>query len=280
MGNKASKPARKFTDTVSKGTVNRSSQVNQLPSQTLRLNYEKHHMEKSINEAQNQEAAGTKINSTLFLSTSHTSFDPSYLKKKLKSSSSGKGQKDQTQLPEGKDGFDPQGKFDDDFIKSITRLGKLIESKPESQHFDTSLALEQLRFRKDLYAQGQKELDLQKNQGSYPQSSNGSAGKELEVVRTMVHPRTLGAILTDIRDPRIDNERIILDYQLHSNFLDGLGKRFKLATHSAPLDPKPKDDEIGPREEPVSNVVSDKDGADNIDKKKLKKLQERISLED
>ncbi|KAK6459452.1 uncharacterized protein RJT20DRAFT_124686 [Scheffersomyces xylosifermentans] len=287
MGAGASKPVRKLGKSVSETAtknINRSQGVNQLPPQALKEKFQHHYNEQNTpDESLNQSPVGT-VNSP-----SNISFDSAKLKKKLASKQMTVHNTNQ-HSPEGKDGMDPQVEgtdpYDKNYVNSINNLGKQIHSISLEQDpllKKESMALKQLSIRKQLFEEGEKELQSQMDpHGPLSHSSNGGNGHE--VIRTMVHPRTLGAIINDIHDPRIDDGRIILDFQLHPNFVKELGTRFKVATNTVIMEEKAKDGEIGHRNAPPTSTesMSDENGelGEAMDSDRLKKLKGRLSLDD
>lgn len=279
MGQSTSKPARKLTKTLGDATktVNRSSKINQLPSSSLKQQFEEnYHNELKHNQHDTAQVAGD-----------HASFDPSYLKKKLETSGASKNNElarhqATSNLPEGKDGLDPHeagtSTYDSGFVDSINHLGRQIQSHtPNVRANPNSNALKQLKFRKQLYEEGENELKSQKE----PEDGQHSSS---EVLRTMVHPRTLNAILMDIRDPRINNESITKDYQLSPTFLQELGTRYKACTNTVIIEEKTKEGEIGHKiAAPTATVMDYNDKgelADAEESERYKSLKKRISLDD
>ena len=212
MGSGASKQGRKLTKVVSNTTasnITRTPNVKQLPSQTLKEKFEQHQQEHAVGDEQPlQQEQSTSTSTSTFRPDSPTSFDPKFLKDKLKSND------DSRKTPEGKDGGDPheQGTstYDNSFLSSINKLGsqiKTIELNPARDR--NAIALRQLRSRKKLYDIGEQQVKNQMEQHDSLQP----------IQNTMIHPQTLSAILRDLKDERVTNERIIEDYQLHPDFL-------------------------------------------------------------
>lgn len=291
MGSKISKPTRKLGDTISKNAnpkINRSSDVNQLPSQFLKEKYEQNAIQKELKSNKDYRTPDESLNQggDMHILGSSTKFDPKYLNKKLKNSSKAPSQEENPtfQGPEGKDGFDPQvGANNQAFINSVSNLGKSIHSSDANTGINPNFAsLKQLRNRKALYERGQKELEHQMD--PYGPASSSTMNEQNEVIRTMIHPRTLGAILNDLKDPRMTPERITQDYQLHSTFIRDLGTRFKVATTTKVIEEKTKDDEIAPKVVPVDKAMMDYgkngDAAETVDKKRLKTLQSRLGMDE
>lgn len=279
MGNSASRPARKFTGTISKtaAPVSRAN-VNPLPPQKLKEQYEQRYMnqQKEASEEALQSRSPTQaevqqkgqsshLSDESFTSVSGTykkpEFDASFLKKKLDS-----------KVPEGKDGFDPQVEtsFNPDFVNSISQLGRQIQSHDVRQKMDpNTVAVQQLSNRRALFKKGQQELELQ----------NENSPNEA-VIRTMLHPRTLGAVISDIHDPRFDERRITKDYQLSADFVKTLGKRFRVAANVVAIQEDQKEGEVGGTAKAVGgnggpNVY---DGAgERLSEQRLKELQLRLN---
>lgn len=294
MGNKASKPSRKLANTISKNTntnINRSSNINQLPSEFLKEKYEQNAIQKELKEHQKQFTPDESLNQgdQMHILNPNTKFDPKLLNKKLKNSQQTKPQapalqKSQPpQMPEGKDGFDPHvGSYDQNFINSVTNLGKKIHSTTSDSQINPNFsALTQLKNRKTLYEKGQKELETQMD--PHGPASASQLGENKDAIRTMIHPRTMGAILNDLRDPRMTKDRITLDYQLRPGFLQELGSRFKVATTTQPLEEHTKDDEIAPKEAPSKSMMDFNENdelAESVDQNRLNALKSRLGMDD
>ncbi|EGW32306.1 uncharacterized protein SPAPADRAFT_138825 [Spathaspora passalidarum NRRL Y-27907] len=273
MGASASKPGRKLTKVVSETAkakpLNRSTNVNPLPSQTLKDRFEQQPIsQQSIPVEPTREETAPQMTvqtpqqdaqSPAFRSTS--SFDPSFLSKKLNK---------QTVIPEGKDGGDPHVEGTDTyqrgFVDSVTKLGKHVQSVEYNPLMNKNvLALKQLQFRKTISEQGEKELESEKN------NENGE-----EMFKTMVHPHTLTAILSDLKDPRMTPESITKDYQLHPDFLKELGDRFKIPTTRKPIEEeKPKEDEFISGVE-VDSAMQFEEPESKVDRERFKKLKSRL----
>lgn len=278
MGSSASKPARKFTGTLPKTAVPVTrAKVNPLPSQKLKEQYEQRFLEEqnagaeeslrahSLTQAEAQakmEGSGTADGSFMSVSGAYKKpdFDASFLKKKL-----------QAKVPEGKDGFDPlvETAFNPDFVQSISQLGRQIHAHDVRQKMDpNTVAVQQLSNRRALFQKGQQELDLQ-NEGS---SKEGG-------LRTMLHPRTLAAVINDVHDARFDELRITKDYQLSGDFLKTLGTRFRVAANVVAIEEDQKEDEVGGTPKSgVSEGPSVLDGAgERVSQERLKELQLRLN---
>lgn len=220
MGNKASRPARKLTkNIVNTGPVARTSQPH-LPSQELKEKYEKRG---AVNVDQNN----LETKETQGQGDSHTDGTSQKLAHRNERISP-----QQPQGPEGRDGMDPTA--DKGFIDSINRLGRQIQSHTAAnpaEQFDVT-ALKQLLNRKTLYEKGQNEVKAQL--------------ESQQDARTMIHPRTLTAILNSINDHKASSEELMKDYQVGKAFLDNLS-RFKVASNVVIIEEDRKDDEIGPK---------------------------------
>ena len=285
MGLTTSKPTRKLTKALADATktVNRSSDINQLPSLRLKQQFEENYNKQAPN-VNTVPVPDESTNNQEFKLDTNASFDPSFLKKKLKHNKELTHSQVKTNLPEGKDGFDPHeagtSTYDSQFVSSINNLGRQIHSHSASVNVNpNSNALKQLKFRKQLFEQGENELKSHKD----PKDSGDFASTDM-LLRTMVHPRTLGAILTDMRDPRIKNESTIKDYQLSPTFLQELGTRYKVCTNTVIIEEKTKEGEIGHKVTPPTASVLDYNEkgelADAEESERYKSLKKRISLDD
>lgn len=307
MGNKASKPTRKLADTISKNakpTVTRSSNINQLPSQSLKQQYEQHSIQEENHKAlsgaiplapQDQTIGKTTPDESLNQAPPKTSynqgkFDASFLKKKLNQNEklSPKNEPNVT-LPDGKDGFDPQvgSQYNEEYVKSIFQLGKQIQSQSMDQKFDPNIpALKQLDNRKSLFEKGQQELQHQMD----PDSSASGPKEQKEVKRTMIHPRTLTAVLSDLKDSRVSNSTLAKDYQLHESFLSELGDRFTVATNTVIIEEEAKEGEIAPKIGAIARAKAAADGdqllmdyngevGERVNVERLKTLQSRLGMD-
>lgn len=218
MGNQASRPARKLTKTiVNTGSIARSSQPH-LPSAELKQQYEKQASGDQNPTKESQE--NTKSENT---KNEHTQM----------SQPAGSAHRqfagNSTQV---KDGMDPTA--DKAFIDSINKLGRQIQShtaRDPTQQLNVT-ALKQLLNRKTLYEKGQNEVKAQL--------------KSHHDSRTMIHPRTLTAIINAVNDHHTPYEEVMKDYQVGRGFLDNLG-RFKVASNVVIIEEDQKDDEIGPK---------------------------------
>lgn len=172
-------------------------------------------------------------------------------------------------VPQGKDGGDPQ--VSQAFVDSITQLGRQILSnsaKPPSDQLNVR-ALKQLLNRKLLYEKGQQEVDSQVN--------------DQGVKRTMIHPRTLSAVLSAVHDKGANLNSIMEDYQLDKSFLRDLG-RFQPATTVVAIEDAKKEDEIGPKaDQPVPVVASERamndhegEMAEEVNSERVRELKRRL----
>lgn len=278
MGNSASKQ-RQLGLQISKGaseTINRTKNL-KLPPQELRQRFEdkRHETLGAGSKSSSNEHVGSSTNQTSSpssqLGSSTIKFDSSILKRRLGNKNQNENQ---VELPEGKDGFDPQveGKsnYDTDFVKSINDLGRQINSFEVKQNFDKNvLPLRQLNQRKSLFEAG----EIEKNDSSHHKST--------------IHPQTLSSILNDIHDPRMTNDKIIKNYNLDKNFINKLN-RFRVAKTVVIMDEKTRGDEIGHKS--AGGRTLDSDSPDHLDdahvgeeshtdRSKLKNLKKRISLD-
>lgn len=241
MGNKASRPARKLANTVTKTSpVTRSSQAH-LPSQELKDKYGNSAKEAEQHSTSNKDTTGDKV-------PEQTSPRDS--------------------VPSGKDGMDPTA--DQAFINSINRLGRQIHShtsRNPAEQLDVT-ALKQLLNRKSLYEKGQKEVKAQLDLESDS--------------RSMIHPRTLTAILNALEHKAL-TEEIMKDYLVEKSFLENLG-RFKVANNVVIIEEDRKDDEIGPKiglptakaATQASMIDYDGDMTESVDTERIKKLRSRL----
>lgn len=221
MGSAASKQ-RKLSKVVTSASEITRTKVNQLPSESLREKFQ------TSNVPSAKEVAPTSS----------------------------------SQVPSGKDGFDPHesgtSTYNDQFVTSINNLGKQIHSHSLPSKSPHSIALNQLKSRKQLFAKGQAEADLKD--------------------KTVVSPRVLTSILTDLYDDRISPEEIAKEYELNEGFLKELGSRFKVANTIVVLEEKVKEGEIGHREFTKNlGETGEGDGDDNLER--MQKMRERIGLD-
>lgn len=171
--------------------------------------------------------------------------------------------------PEVKDGMDPLA--DQGFINSINRLGRQIHShsaKSPTDQLDVT-ALKQLLNRKELHAKGQKEVEAQL--------------EDLPNARTMVHPRTLTAILNALNDNATERSDIVKDYQVQDLLLNNMS-RFKVADKIVIIEEQTKEDEIGPKigqptvRAAYEEKMLDYNGeiSEEVDDARIKKLRLRL----
>lgn len=283
MGNRTSKPARKLGKEITKNlepSFNRSEKVNPLPSEALRKRFEQQPQQEEVSaplKSQNQadvDSEGAKLMNDTF----------SQKQNQLKNAVGFVGKNNvESELPEGKDGFDPDvGSYDASFVSSLKYLGKQIHSNTENATLNPEFsALKQLQKRKELYDRGQKELEIQKD-------PHGPAVRDKKqdpnIQRTMVHPRTLSAILSDLKDPRTNDDGITLDYQLNKEFLRELGTRFSVASNHVPIEEDKKEDEISHQvEDPGKSMLDVEDPLkrdERMDSHKLQSIKKRLGLDE
>ncbi|KAJ9113477.1 hypothetical protein QFC19_000397 [Naganishia cerealis] len=292
MGSRVS--TRRLPETASKAVnAKKSSIVNQLPTQSLKNSYEKHSQEEMQRQAfldpkqeghlkndetskkETSEGGSTQLHSQLSQNNTQ-SFGSSGRRTDIATSSNN--------VPEGKDGYDPQVSPEQEkyFIDSITQLGKQVHSTSQTARSrPDSMALKQLQFRKSLFQKGQKELEQQKDPQGPMMSGGANGGGSVE--RTMIHPRTLGAILKDLEDPRTTKSMILEDYQLAPGFLSGL-ERFRVAS-TVYIEPKEdKEGEIAPAVGEPERTLLDYDGAgevgEKMDQQRVEKLKSRLGMDE
>ncbi|RLV94559.1 hypothetical protein JA1_001657 [Spathaspora sp. JA1] len=269
MGASASKQGRKLTKVVSENakgkTLNRTSNINPLPSQTLKDRSKQSHVStEPAKDDSHQESITQQPQDIQKGFRSASSFDPGFLSKKLNR---------QSVIPEGKDGGDPQVEGTDTyqkgFVNSVTELGKQIHSV-EFDHLKMNkniLALQQLKSRKTISEIGEQELENEKN------SANGTSA-----YKTMVHPHTLTAILSDLQDPRMTPESITKDYQLSPDFLKELGDKFQVPTNTMPIEEEkpPEEDQFVSAVEADEFEFEEQEG--KLDRKNYEKLKGRLEI--
>lgn len=293
MGSRVS--TRRLPETASKAVnANKSSIVNQLPTQSLKNSYEKHLQEEMQRQAfsDSKQEGHLKNEETSKKESSEgngsTQLDIQLSQNKTTSFGSSGRRTDiaanGNNVPEGKDGYDPQVSPEQEkyFIDSITQLGKQVHSTSQTARSrPDSMALKQLQFRKSLFQKGQKELEQQKDPQGPMMGGGANGGGSVE--RTMIHPRTLGAILKDLEDPRTTKSMILEDYQLAPGFLSGL-ERFKVAS-TVYIEPKEdKEGEIAPAVGEPEKTLLDYDGAgevgEKMDQKRVEKLKSRLGMDE
>lgn len=265
MGNKASRPARKLTNTiVNTGGIKRSSQPH-LPTQEQISNFQNSQQSHETGETnETKSETGGTSNKTQATTTNHS-------KPTKNDQLPGELLKKQTHVnsPEGRDGLDPTA--DKSFIDSISRLGRQIQlhtARNPAEQLDVT-ALKQLLNRKALYEKGQNEVKAQLN--------------SQQDTRTMIHPRTLTAILNAINEHKTSPEEVLKDYQVDQAFLQNL-ERFKVAQNMVILEEEHKDDEIGPKiGQPTARAASESsmidyngDMTERVNEDRLKKLRQRL----
>lgn len=258
MGGSASKPARKLTkNIVNTDKITRSSRAH-LPPQTLKEQFEK----SAAAQAEAQEAPKTNDKQQ---SEKSQNEEPQNKNQQV-APQQHRFQSPAGNNPPGKDGMDPTA--DQAFIDSISKLGRQIKSedvKQPNQQLDVR-ALKQLLNRKALYEKGQKEVKDQLD-------------SLLSHKRTMIHPKTLLAILNAYHDEGVTNETVLKDYELSADFFQNLN-RFKVAQNIVPLQEDTKEDEVGPRTEKDRVRVHETDEEHGIDgdvgKERLKELRKRL----
>lgn len=272
MGNKASKPARKLQDTVARGTkldINKSGKVNTLPSQKLKDKFEQAHVQ-SVETERKEQSIGDKEEKI-----KHGVEDDH-----LGRSNESRETISDRAMPEGRDGFDPQGKPNNQgFLDAVTKLGKNINTVSDQSKFDlNSPAIRQLRRRKALYEQGQEEQKMQ----HLPNTVNPGDAKASS--RTMVNSTMLTSILDALQDHRMSNERIAEEYNLKPDFLSGLYPRFKVATNAVILEDKTDHSEISSRQAPAQRYLSLFDGKgkepETINTERMQVYRNRLGIDE
>lgn len=283
MGNRTSKPARKLGKEITKNlepSFNRSEKINSLPSEALRKRFEQHRQQDKVSATRKSPNHDDVDSKAFELMNDSLSQKHNHLKNEV--GSVGKNNL-KPELPEGKDGFDPDiGSYDTNFVKSLKYLGKQIHSNTENATLNPDFsALKQLQKRKELYDRGQKELEIQKD-------PHGPAVRDEKqdsnVQRTMVHPRTLSAILSDLKDPRTNEDEITVDYQLNKEFLRELGPRFSVASNHVPIEEDKKEDEISHRvDDPGKSMLDAENPLERdeiMDSHKLQSIKKRLGLDE
>lgn len=250
MGSKVSKPARKLAGSV--GSSDHLAKVSrskvQLPSAEL--------MARSTQPP-------PQPNSTTNPSTSANLNTKDFNGSTSVSVHNEKVQFPQKNIPEGKDGMDPQA--DQKYIDLITNLGRQIHSKDVNVNAPQAdvTALKQLLNRKKHHLAGQSEAQ------AHMDSPNGTG------LRTVISPKTLTAIIDALNDPHSLKSDIAQDFQLLPTFLDGLS-RYKVAHNVVMIEEHADEDQIGPvkgrrptkEHEETPNVFSDD--------VRVKELQKRL----
>lgn len=253
MGNKASRPARKLTKHIVHADNTAAAPLRiHLPTQAMKDRFE-HPEQAKTAKTEPQPKPETTGNGS-----------------EVTGPSTGAANTLQTPGgPEGKDGADPQA--DQNYINFINNLGRQIHSQtassPGQEHSVT--ALKQLLNRKKLYEKGQNEIEAQL----------GSTGE----TRSMLHPRTLTAVINALADKRTDQDAVCEDYQVDRAFLANLG-RFRVADRIVVIEETTKEDEIGPKvgqaaaraaTEP-SMIDYNGDMAEEVNSDRLRELQRRL----
>lgn len=244
MGNTASR-ARKLNQTLASTPVTRTSQA-RLPPQALKDQFargpENVKEEKSTEtEPQNKSKSEAKATNEIAKSTP--------------------GGAHLANSPEGRDGMDPSA--DAAFINSINQLGRQIQSYAvdNSAQMDVR-ALKQLMNRKKLFSKGQKEVEAQ-------MSAEGT--------RTMLHPRTLTAVLNAMRDGHTLVEEIARDYLVLPEYLQNMS-RFRVADRIVVIEEHTKEDEIGPKAGQPLVLMMDYEGpmSEEANTERLNELRKRL----
>lgn len=257
MGNKISRPARKLNKTILEaGNVSRTAQA-RLPPQALKEQFEagiEPRQEQRQDERQEQrqdkrQEAQTQDGKSMARPL------PPYMKQNTKADRN-------SPHPEGRDGMDPQA--DQSFIDSINKLGRQIQSSTGENPGQLDVrALRQLMNRKSLYEKGQSEVATQ------------MAG-ESSKARTMLHPRTLTAVLNALEGKASPSE-IAQDFLVSPQYLENLG-RFKVAENIVVIEEQTKEDEIGPKAARPSELMIDYDGdmSEEVNSERLRQLRLRL----
>lgn len=260
MGNKISRPARKLNKTILEaGKVSRTAQA-RLPPQALKEQFEAgiepRQDERHERQEQRQDKRQDERQETQTQDGKNTARPlPPYMKQNIKADRS-------SQQPEGRDGMDPQA--DQSFIDSINKLGRQIQSSTGENPGQLDVrALRQLMNRKSLYEKGQSEVATQ------------MAGESSEA-RTMLHPRTLTAVLNALEGKASPSE-IAQDFLVSPQYLENLG-RFKVAENIVVIEEQTKEDEIGPKAARPSELMIDYDGdmSEEVNSERLRQLRLRL----
>lgn len=258
MGSKASKPARKLTNTIANtASIARSSKPH-LPSAELKQQYEQQISRGREPQLEHPENAENRNENTKSENT-HMSHTSDSLHRQFGGNAAA----------EGKDGMDPTA--DKAFIDSINKLGRQIRTHtardPTNQL--NVMALKQLLNRKTLYEKGQNEVKAQL------ESHHDS--------RTMIHPRTLTAIINAVNDHHTAPKYVMEDYHVERAFLNNLG-RFKVASNMVIIEEDRKDDEIGPKTgQPRARAAGEGsmidyngDMTETVNQERIKQLRKRL----
>ena len=224
MGASSSKPARKLAEKVSKsaplgsGSVSAplippTAQIKPLSSRKTPFDAQRSAPNVTKSKSEIPEYTSKDLEISQFRPAAGSTFDAAKLGRKLQAR---QRLSELQKQPENKDGYDPDIGPDAGFSLAVMRLGAQIHSKSENSPIDRNFSgILQLQSRKLQHEIGERE-----NRTDLPPPPGG---------RTMVHPRTLGAILNDIKDPRTNSELVTADYGLHKDFLSQLGWRFQTA---------------------------------------------------
>lgn len=258
MGNKISRPARKLNKTILEaGKVSRTAQA-RLPPQALKEQFEagieprqEQRQDERQEQRQNERQAQRQDETQDGKNTARPL--PPYMKQ---------NKADRSSQPEGRDGMDPQA--DQSFIDSINKLGRQIQSSTGENPGQLDVrALRQLMNRKSLYEKGQSEVATQ------------MAG-ESSKARTMLHPRTLTAVLNALEGKASPSE-IAQDFLVSPQYLENLG-RFKVAENIVVIEEQTKEDEIGPKAARPSELMIDYDGdmSEEVNSERLRQLRLRL----
>lgn len=258
MGNKVSKPARKLASSIGKEDVGQVTHTKvRLPSQELRTRFEQTGGSFKTSEGQ-PTTEGPEVIATPGSAA-------------LQQQPAQPGQPSVASDSGTRDGLDPQA--DRNFIDFILTLGRQIHSQSAGSEVarDDVAALKQLLNRKQLHEKGQTEVQLQLE------------ASDLTVQRTMVHPRTVTAILHALKDQNAPVAEVSRDYQLDPRVMQDLD-RFSVANHVVIIEEETKPDEIGPKKgQPRSRAATDPslldyDGemSETVDKQRMEKLRSRL----
>lgn len=185
-------------------------------------------------------------------------FDAAKLTKKLKNKGSGGPM---PPMPPGKDGMDPQMDgtltYDTDFISSITKLGRQIQSREQNPLDLNDALLRQLKSRRTLFELG----EAQKHDHDHK--------------KTMVHPQTLLAMLNELADGATPN-KVADDYNMDAKAVEGL-QRFRVAKTVVVVQDETKEGDLGHRKTGSGRIEAEDN--EGFDQDRLKKLKSRISVD-
>lgn len=249
MGNTASR-ARKLNQTLAATPVTRTSQA-RLPPQTLKEQFARGPEKPKQEKESSIQTKGTQPATDASLNRNQGNGIVATPDKNTSAAN----------IPEGRDGMDPSA--DAAFINSINQLGRQIQSyaADNSSKMDVR-ALRQLMNRKRLFTEGQKEVEAQMT---------------LEGTRTMLHPRTLTAVLNALRDGRTPTAEISQDYLVAPEYLEHMG-RFRVADRIVVIEEHRKEDEIGPKAGQPPILMMDYEGAmgEEANTDRLNELRKRL----